>query len=476
MKKISYILISIFMLIILSSCDYVVIPKDPMPLPEAKIIEFDRLFNDENEKSITIVISQSEWDNLDSEMKAYYNQFGNYRTDFYAQANMIYSDNEGEFEISDVGFRTRGNLSRVRIQNDDDSLNLSHFKVKFDLDFDPSNSKRKVFEVEELDMKYNRNEDSTYLTEKFSMDLFNKIGVFAAQTTLAKFYIQIGDQTHFYGIYTIFEPIDKNFIQRRLDKLESDGNLYKSLWQQFGPANLGSNYQQNAIGIKDESINYRPAYDLKTNKKINDHSELINFIQDINLRIGYNFETYIENHFDVSMFLKYLAVGVLLGNPDDYRAMGNNYYLYHNNLKNKWMMIPYDYDHGLAQGWDGSQVFSNWTVGADIYQWGNLNKVMLNVSHYPHPLVDKILQYEKYQLEYEGYLRELINPENNLFSFQSFNAQYETQKALFNDDVDDAMMSLKFGLRNIEWYFGAKIIDIQNQLDYYEANPSKRGT
>ncbi len=476
MKKFSYIVISILMLIILTACDYVVIPKDPIPLPETEEIKFERLFNDEIEKSITIVISKDEWDNLDDVMKSYHSQFGNYRTDFYAQADMIYSDDEGEFEIKDVGFRTRGNLSRTRIQNDDGSLNMSHFKIKFDKDFDPLNDKREVFELEEIDMKFNRNGDETYLTEKYSLDLFNKMGVFAAKTTLAKFYIQIGDATHFYGIYTIFEPIDKNFIKRRLDRVESDGNLYKSLWQNFGPANLGLNYPNNAIGIKDESINYRPAYDLKTNKQINDHIDLINFIQEINQRTGSNFKLYIEDHFDVSMFLKYLAVGVLLGNPDDYRAMGNNYYLYHNNITNMFMMIPYDYDHGLAQGWDGSPVFSNWTVGADIYTWGNLNKSILNVEEYPHPLVDKILQFPEYQMEYEGYLKELIDPLNNLFSFDAFSEMYEMQKALYNDDVSDAMMDLSFGLRNIEWYIDAKIVDIQNQLDYYESNPDQRGT
>jgi hypothetical protein len=50
------------------------------------------------------------------------------------------------------------------------------------------------------------------------------------------------------------------------------------------------------------------------------------------------------------------------------------------------------------------------------------------------------------------------------------------QKALYNEDVDNAKMNLKFGLRNIEWYFEAKINDIANQLDYYESNPGLRGT
>ncbi|MDO9629021.1 MAG: CotH kinase family protein, partial [Acholeplasmataceae bacterium] len=448
----------------------------PVDLPIAIPVDFDRLFNDEVEKSFTIVITEDEWDNLDLEMRNYHSQFGNYRTDFYAKADVIYTDSIGNVHITDIGFRTRGNLSRVRIQNDDGSPNLSHFKIKFNADFNPSNSKRRVFDVEELDMKFNRNHDDTYLTEKYSMDLFNDMGVFAAKTTLAKFYIQIGETTHFYGIYTIFEPIDNLFIQKRLDKVEAEGNLYKSLWQQFGPANLGAGYHVNAIGIKDTSINYRPAYDLKTNKKINDHTELINFIKEINQRNGTNFKQYIEANFDVSMFLKYLAVGVLLGNPDDYRAMGNNYYLYQNSATRKWMMIPYDYDHGLGQGWDGAQVFSNWTVGADIYKWGNLNGSMLNIENYPHPLVDKILKISEYQLEYEGYLRELIDQEKNLFSHERFNTLFQMQKSLYDDDVSSAMMSKRFGLRNTSWYFNAKINDIQSQLNYYEANPGLRGT
>jgi spore coat protein H len=477
MKKYISIFIVFMSLFILIGCDYELAPKKPDPVVDSSEIKktniesFERLFDDSIKKSITVKITRTELNRLDKVMKDYYQEFNNYKTDEYAQAHMVYEDENGIVDILDVGFRTRGNLSRVRIQNDDLSLNLSHFKISFNRDYNVLNKKRTVFELDEIDLKFNRNFDSTYLTEKYSLDLFNKYQVFAAKTTLANFYLEIEGVKHFYGLYTIFEPIDKNFIQRRLDSSLTDGNLYKSLWQGFGPANLGLIDNLLKIGIKDESTNYRPAYDLKTNKKLNDTSDLVNFINLLNTLNGEQFEVFIEANFDVSMFLKYLAINVLLGNPDDYRAMGNNYYLYNQSVSNIWQMIPYDYDHGLGQGWNP---FGNYSIGNDIYKWVNLNSVLLNIEDYPHPLVDKILQITKYQIEYETYLEELINPELDYFNYTSFLNLYNQQKDLYDSNLSLAMQNQRFSLRNVESYFTQKISDVSNQLIFYKANPNQR--
>jgi spore coat protein H len=525
MKKISLLIFMIGLSLILFSCDYVIIPIETDPtnpfdivntpedtpiidpslpidteipivdptlpieteipivdptLPISTPVEpFNRLFNDEIKKTLTIQITQTEWDNLNQKMIDYNQQFGNYRTDAYAKANLLFEDQDGTVFINDIGFRSRGNLSRVLLENQNGSLNMSHFKLSFHEDFDLEeykvNNNRTVFEVEEIEMKFNRNGDSTYITEKYALDLFRELDVYAAHTTLANIYVQIDNEVHYYGVYTLFEPIDKLFLERRMTKDEAKGNLYKSLWQQFGPAALQTGYDANAIGIKNESINYRPSYDLKTNKKSPNHSQLVDFINQINQLNGPAFKTYIENHFNVDMFLRYLAVGVMLGNPDDYRAMGNNYYLYHNPVSNQWMMIPYDYDHGLGQGWQGEQVFSNYTIGANIYRWGNLNKALLGVDSYPHPLVDKILMIPEFQLLYENYLRQLIS-EDSLFTFSRFYEIYDTQKRHYNSSVSDAMYKLGFNRRNTEWYFNNKRLDVEAQLEYYQLNPHLRGT
>lgn len=471
MKKIASFLLMICTVFLLQSCDEEIIPI-VTPLPNNNIESFERLFDDTKVKTIHIKISLDKWEELDQAMINYYNQFGHYRTDYMVEADLEYTDDKGKVEVDRIGFRTRGNLSRGRIQNDQGIPQVQNFKVSFHEDYNPEYTKRTVFELEEIDLKSNRNSDSTYLTEKYSLDLFSSFGVYAAQTTLAKFKVSIGSNTYDYGVYTVFEPIDDNFIKRRLPKEETSGNLYKVLWQDFGPANLGYPVTHMAIGIKNEAINYRPSYDLKTNKKTEDHTNLYQFIKNINQLEGDAFYMYIEEHFEVDMFLRYLAVGVVLGNPDDYRAMGNNYYLYQNSLTNKWVIIPYDYDHGMGQGWEP---FPNWSIGMNIYTWMNLNAQMLNQPNYPHVLVDKLLNKETYQLTYESYLKDLVGNENSLFSTKSFLSIYDDQRLLYDDLIDGSMQDFHFGLRKVENYINQKRLDIFSQLNYYESFPQQRG-
>ncbi|MFP4177273.1 MAG: CotH kinase family protein, partial [Acholeplasmataceae bacterium] len=357
-----------------------------------------------------------------------------------------------------------------------------HFKISFDRTFDyfPGTEPyeelddRRVFELEEIDLKYNRNMDPTYLNEKFSLDLFNAFGVYAQKTTLVDLSIEIGDRVTHYGLYTAFEPIDEHFIERRFEKEETGGNLYKCLWQQYGPATLEDDYPDRAIGIKDVDRNYRPAYDLKTNKRIADHRPLETFISRLNELDDAAFRDYIASNFAVDQLLRLLAVGVVLGNPDDYRAMANNYYLYQERTSKRWTMIPYDYDHGLGQGWDGAPVFSDHTIGADIYAWGKLPNALENKAEADvHPLTDRILSIPEYQDRYEDYLTTLIESDD-LFDFTSFVELYRSQKEIYDAHLTTAMLDLRFGLRDIESYIADKRADLFDQLDFYRNNPEQR--
>ena len=460
----------------LSACDEPIVD----PIIEEPTIDpnYDRLFDDETEKSFTIEITTTELNKLDQYMVEYKNQFGDYKTDAVVEAKLKYMDKFGEILVDNIAFRSRGNTSRVRLIDDQGNLNPTSYKIYFDKAIyatkgsvlEQSIKDRTVFGMTELNFKFNRNYESTYVAEKFSYDLFNAFDVFAPKITHAKLYLKIDNQTHFVGIYNVVESIDQSFLAKRFPN-QDQGNLYKVLWQQFGPASLELDYPEGAIGIKDESIHYFPSYDLKTNKKTQNTSDIVTLIEMLNTLEGSYFKTYIEENFDVERLLRLLAIGVLLGNPDDYRAMGNNYYLYHNNQTGKWVMIPYDYDHGLGQGWDGSPVFSNYSVGMNIYTWANLNSYLTG-QVINHPLTDKLLLIEEYQIKYEAYLKELI--ETDLFTIESYLDSYLSVKTLYEDDIHDALWVIPMGERQIESYITSKTSDILNQLDYYKNNPSKR--
>jgi spore coat protein H len=262
----------------------------------------------------------------------------------------------------------------------------------------------------------------------------------------------------------VFEPVDKLFLKKRFDEDNRDGDLYKSLWQGFQPASLQNNYSEQEMGIKDESINYRPTYDLKNNKKTSNHEALIQFINDINTWSDSEFENQIESIFDVDRFLKLLALGVLIGNPDDYRAMANNYYFYQEETSHLWHMIPYDYDHSFGIGWNPT---NDYTIYQDIEQWFNINAQILGVDTYAHPLSDRILNHDVYLNQYKEYIRELIDEESGLFTFNRYESAYLQAKLLYEQDVNQESLfdQIGFDLRDIETYFSQKIEQVNNQLD-----------
>jgi spore coat protein CotH len=470
MKKLITLILISFILIGLASCDelnyeFVPNPVDPNDEEPTEVLgTFERLFDDIVYRKISIHITEENWLELNQDLLDHQSEFGNLKTDEYVLADMVYEDEQGVIEIDHIGFRTRGNLSLQRLIDDDGNINMNSFKINFREQFEglhPENSGRRGFELKELDLKWNRNYDETYITEAYALDMFNHFGVYAAQTSHVLLSIIIDDEETLMGLYTAFEPIDDEFIERRLTKTESDGDLYKSLWQQYGPATLEPITNPDAIGIRDVTTNYMPAYDLKTNKDTSTHSALLDFIDKLNNLSDTELETYLNQYFEVEMFLRLLAVNVFIGNPDDYRAMGNNYFLYQNSENLRWSMIPYDFDHGLGQGWWQQDVYPNYSIGVDIYEWFDLNDALTGTD-YKHPLVDRILANSTYKALYDQILNDILN--DIYFTTNYFISKHNDVKAAFEGRFDDALHHQSFGLRNVESYMNDKRNDVYQQL------------
>jgi spore coat protein CotH len=189
-------------------------------------------------------------------------------------------------------------------------------------------------------MRWNKCYDQTYLKETYAYTLYRAEGVMAPLTNLCSF---DWSGTHM-GIYTIVEPVDKLFLEKRLPEEEQGGDLYKCGW----PASFTS---PDSIGVENENKGEFYVYDLKTNKKTSDHSALKNWLAQL------NYSTMTKEHLadlvDMDSFLAYAAVSYFLGNPDDLRNNYNNFYLY---LKpdGKAVIIPYDLDRclGITYEWN----------------------------------------------------------------------------------------------------------------------------
>jgi hypothetical protein len=300
--------------------------------------------------------------------------------------------------------------------------------------------------------------------------------------------INIDGTKHYFGIYTLIEPVDREFLIKRYGNAGSYGDLYKCLFGDSGPATLQpfdelvfptSGYgDKRIVGIKDWQNHYRPTYDLKTNKDVADYTKLLSFIDNIDKLSGDELKDYLDTHFEIDRFLRYQAMNMLVGKWDDYWGMGNNYYLYFNN-KGKIEFITCDYDMALGGGF---QLFDTSSVG--IYGWGHHSKQFLQdrfpsipkpwldqvFSCYHSPLVEKIFEIDEYRAKYEQYLKEFITPSNKLFVYSDYKQRYELLHSLYspyldNDADEGQVMSNDDETRE---YFYTKTKSIIDQLGLNE--------
>lgn len=416
--------------------DDVTSPFDPAPLDAPA--EFESFFRIDRVQRLELRVDQSEWDGLVAHMLAYAAIDGAMRTGRYFRATLVHTDPDGVVTtLPDVGFRTRGNTTRVVPEDADGVYHRAHFKLKFDLPFDlepgseaaVARDARRFAGLSELSLKWNRDDDPSQIRELFAYELFRKVGVLAPRVAPVALTITIGGRPIYFGLYLGIEGVDARFLRKRLGDAHDDGDLYKCLWQSEGPATLEPVTNPRAVGVKDWAANYRPAYDLATNEATSHHERLRELIGKLHDLQGDALASWLDAHFDVEGFLRFLAVNVLVGMPDDYWAMGNNYYLYFGPDRGRF--IPWDYDHGLGGGWGGEPVWSWQGIAeSDVFVWKNLNAAWWSPST-THPLVDKILDVPRYRARYADLLRALVDPRHALFAVDAWSALEAAQQALY---------------------------------------------
>lgn len=318
-------------------------------------------FDIKNEIHITINISEDELKKMnDDHLK------NNKET--YRICNLDIKMNGIIFHYENVGIRQKGNTSRGEILNEDNTINLRHYKLSFSEEFDDDyrndnfqfsseeheeyQKDRTFFGMEKFNIRWNRNKDATYLKEYYANEMYRGNGVLAARSNLSKVMMNIDGEVNNLGIYLAVEDIGKEFIKRNLSKDYRSGDLYKLGWSNVG-ARLDM-LDEHLFGVEEQVKNGKKyyqivyPYDLKTNKKTSKHEQIKSFISNVvytSVDEYYNFfkrDTYYES------LINYLAVSYLLGDPDDLRGNYNNSFIYFINDINQLIIIPTDNDRSLG--------------------------------------------------------------------------------------------------------------------------------
>ena len=355
---------------------------------------------------------------------------------------------EQTYTVPQVGVRMKGNTSRTSFYSDNDGMyNLIHFKVSFQETFDEveyygsdalvwsdsdarETRKDRTFATpEKIDLRWNRNDDTTYIRETYAYELFREFGVLAPHTNLAS--VDIGNDHA--GVWVVYEPVDKIFLEKNLPESALGCDLYKLGW-----TNEGATFTSfSSYGVEDEDAGRFYVYDLKTNKKTSTHQSLKNLINTIKSSAAT--KSSLESVIDIDNFMNYCAVSYMIGNPDDLRNNYNNSYIYFRADNGKMLVIPYDMDRGLGVNvWNPS--------GHGMTEEDPFSKQALgNNSEQRSPLFLKTVCRGGYFTE--EYIEALKRVDaSEMLTNAKFNEAFDTAAALYSGDTTPSKT-----YRNAEW-------------------------
>jgi len=231
-----------------------------------------------------------------------------------------------------VGIRFKGNSSLSS------TWRSGTWKMPLRFDFDqfedayPEIDDQRFCGFKKLTLSSNYSDDSL-LREKIAADIFREAGVPAAKTAFYRVYVDHGQGSEYFGLYTMVEVPDDPMLNRYFQN--ADGNLYK-------PEGTGATFASF-----DEN-----SFDKENNQDEADWSDvraLFDALQSSRedpaaWRAG------LEKVLNAEGFLRWLAVNTLIQNWDTYGVMSHNYYLYTNPEDGLIHWIPWDNNESLMDG------------------------------------------------------------------------------------------------------------------------------
>lgn len=353
---------------------------------------------------IRLTVTEKDWN-------TYLNNFDqNKDNGLYVPVAFSFTKDGITYERDSVGLRPRGNTSRRRPEGDwhqpHERNTTDWHHTHFGLKFTEYETGQRFFGSDRIVLKY-FNGDPAYCREVFCYDLFRRFDAWSApRASYCRLYIHVqgDDKPAYFGVYAMIEGVRKGWLDERKKNghlPDNDGNLWKGAYNICGQADLSdfNSTRYSKMGVADETHLY--SYALKTNKTSlsTAQKELYDFMETMRpLPSGSDeLEQYLEEHMDIDLFLRCLAVNVAVGMWDDYWVNANNYYFYFD-LNHRFYFIPYDYDNtlGTSKPING---MNNAGTQNPLY-WGSRNGDRL--------LMRKVLSITKYENTYKDYLKQIL--------------------------------------------------------------------
>jgi len=365
---------------------------------------YDVVFNQEEVLKMYITIDAEDWEVMNKDLEDNLSSFNvgkdknrdqmatvSDETDYepiWVESTITFEDDTWEH----VGIRFKGNSSLFS------TAKSGNEKLSFKLDFDEFEEdyteieNQRFYGFKQLNLNNNFS-DQSLLREKVGADMFRDFGLVSAKTSFCAVYVDYGEGSQYFGLYTIVEEMDDTVLDEQLG--DDSGNLYK-------PDGDAASF---AEGTYDED-----EMEKKSNEEEADYDDVEALYTIINSSLRSTdpevWKSDLEDIFNVDGFLKWLAVNTVIQNWDTYGNMTHNYYLYN------------DPDAGLLNWipWDNNEAFSNGKQG------GAISLELTEVSS-DWPLIRYIADIAEYREIYNGYVYAFVE---EVFNEEHMTELYDT--------------------------------------------------
>lgn len=226
-------------------------------------------------------------------------------------------------ESRDVGLHLKGSSSFRDMTG----------KAAFKIDFQEWDDAQRFHGLKRLTLN-NMIQDATMSSEHAAYELYERLEIPASRHG----YAQVSVNGELFGLYGVLETLDSEFIERWFDD-DDDGNLYEG------------GYGADVAEGRDDN------FELQVDGTPTDRSDIIGLIDAAEATAPGTYLEFLQANFqNVDAMFDLWAGELITGNEDGYTTLGNNFYLYHAPLADRWTMIPWGADQAFRPRYNGTEV------------------------------------------------------------------------------------------------------------------------
>ncbi len=291
----------------------------------------------------------------------------------------------------------------------------------------------------------NAYKDDSLIRDKLGADIFRRAGIPTARGAFTQVYATIGTAPPVYlGLYTMIEDPSNKMLDTQFE--DDSGNLYKP------EAQWSNDTSANTLAAE---------FEKKTNEEEGDWSDIVGAINALHsssrVSAPASWRSELEQYFDVSGFIKWLALNQAMVNWDTYGCIAHNYYVYAD---------PTD---ATASAPNGRLTWFPWDLNESMLEGGRCAQQAQRV--FPSlgnewPLVSYLLDDNVYLEQYKNELANVISTGNGFDA-----AWVKTRISGYHDLISEyvvgptATESNGYSFLSSTGAFGSSVAELQSHLD-----------